>query len=516
MALSVNTSYAAGLNLPLINQARTMQKTIERISTGLRINSASDDPAGLAISTRLQSQVRGVNASIRNSLNGFSLLQTSEEAVAELQNLLTRMREVTVASLSETQGVQERETQQADMAELIQSAQNLVEQSSFNKKLLFDGNYLDQHLQIGESVEESLFISFQNLNPSYLGRRTVVESTSGVDTSSPLLDSDTFTINGVPIRESRASDDLLSSVDQAHSALAKAAAVNASSSDTGVFAYVLETRTDGQATLDAHLADPGDQIYGSSGAVQSVQMSGSTYLEINGAKISGFTVDDFDQGGNLVNAINDFTDETGVIAQLSNSYELVLRAPDGRNIALNYFGDNNGLTLEARIGLKSGNEADDGAANGGYAYGGGIRLESLHMIDAHFGIEVNAYIGDLVGDYNHDQGYLFASQEENSVQRISLDTARNRTQALKTIDVAMDQLIAQRSFLGGLLSRLEHNMNVLQGRFFEVSAAYSRVIDADLADETSKLALQQLKSKSLNLVAQESKDLEVQLLELLK
>ena len=519
MALSVNTSYAAGLNIPLVNQARAMHTTIERLSTGLRINSASDDPTGLTVSTRLQSRLRGVNAAIRNSLNGFSLFQTGEEALAELQNVLIAMRETTVASMSETLGTQDRDTLQLQMSELIKSAQTIVDQSTFNDKFLFDGNYRDQHLQLGESIDESLYVSFQNLNTSYLGRRTVVESSSGVDTSGRLIDGDSFTINGVSIRESQAEDDLVSTAANNASAIAKAAAINASSQETGVFAFVTATRTDAQATLNEHISEPGEQVLGSASAVQSIQLSGSTYIEINGAKISGFMVEDFDYNGNLVNAINDHTDQTGVYAELSNSYELVLVAPDGRNIALNYFGANEGLTLESRIGLKSGNE--EGAsgpefANGGQAYGGGIRLESLNMIDANFGVEVNAYVGDLVGDYSHDQGYLFASQEENSVKNIAIDTARNRTQALKSIDVALDQLISQRSFMGGFLSRLEHNMNLLQGRFLEVNAAYSRVVDADIADEATKYALQQLQSQALASVAKESQALDVQLLDLLK
>jgi flagellin len=518
MALSVNTSYASGLNVPLVNQARAMQKTIERLSSGLRINTAADDPAGLTISTRLQSQVRGVNASIRNSLNGFSLFQTGEEALAELQTVLIKMREVTVQSMNDTNNTQDRVILQEEINELVKSASAIVDQSSFNQKMLFDGTYRDQHLQLGESVEESLFVSFQNLTTSYLGRRTVVESSSGVDTAEILIAGEVFTINGEVIRESSATDDLVSTVDNHTSAIAKVAAINASAEKTGVIAYATETRTDGQATLDAFVSDPGDQVYGNTGAVQSIQLSGGTYLEINGAKISGFTVQDLDQDGDLVNAINDFTDETGVYAELNNNYELVLSAPDGRNIALNYFGGgaDEGRTLESRIGLKSGNEIEDNAANNGFAYGGGVRLESLNLIDVDFAGEVNTAIGDLAGDYLHSGVQLFATEEENAIKRIALDSERNRTQALKTIDVALDQLNTQRSFLGGLQSRLEHNMNVLEERFLAVSAAYSRVVDADIADETAKLALQQVQSKAFMSVVKEAKDLDAQLLDLLK
>ena len=216
-------------------------------------------------------------------------------------------------------------------------------------------------------------------------------------------------------------------MDNENSAIAKAAAINSLSAETGVKAYATETRTDNQATLNAYV---GEQIYGATGAVQSVELTGSTYIQINGVKIGGFTVQDSDNDQELVKAINDVTSETGVSAELNSSQELVLVAPDGRNIALDYYGDANGITLESLIGLKSGNEIADNAAQNGYAYGGGITLESLYTIEIDFGADVNTAVGDLVGDYTHSNLALFGATEDTSLSQLSLSSREGRDLSL--------------------------------------------------------------------------------------
>ena len=492
--------------------SQQIQQSIERLSSGKKINHASDNVAASAISTRLESQLRGISAAVRNSQDAFSLAQTGESTLGDMQTQIFRLRELTLQALNNTVSDKDLETLEGEMNQIVEAMEGAVTGASFNKKTLFDGTFSAQKVQLGSSVEESLFVSLQDLRTSFLGRRTVVESTSGVDTSGRLLDGDTFTLNGIAINESQASHDRVSSVDAANSAIAKAAAINALSSQTGVKAYVTETRTDGQATLNAYL---GLQTFGSTGAVQGVNLTGSTYLEINGVQIGGFTVSDRDRDESLVNSINEITDQTGVYAELNSSQELVLVAPDGRNIALNYYGDGDGKSLEALIGLMSGNDSTDPAANNGYAYGGGLRLESLYTIEANFGVEVNTVVGDLVGDYTHSQSTFFVATEETAISQLSLASRADRVQALKTIDTALEQISSQRAFLGALQARLESSMNSLHQRYDAVSATVGRVMDADFSEETSNLALHQIKLNALASVMQRTPGLQEQLVSLL-
>ena len=294
--------------------------------------------------------------------------------------------------------------------------------------------------------------------------------------------------------------------------IAKAAAINAHSVETGVTAYVTETRTDAQSTLNTHL---GEQVFGNTSSIQAVSLTGSTYVEINDVKIGGFTVEARDQTGDLVNAINDMTEKTGVYAELDTQSQLVLIAPDGRNIELNYYGDNDGLNLESLIGLKSGNEIADGAANDGTPYGGGVRLESLYTIDADFDVEVNAVLGDLAHDYSHSHRSLFFADDSTALANMSLGSSKLRNRALKTIDTALEQISSQRSFIGGIQARLESNTQTLHQKYESISAAHGRIVDADFAEEISHLTLHRIKLDALASLMQRSPDISTQLLKLL-
>ena len=501
MSYSTHSLISTSSNQLMWRQSsQQLQQSIERLSSGLRINSARDDAAGLSISTRLKSQIRGINAAIRNNLDGFSMLQTSEGALNEIQTLIMRQRDLTVQSLNGTLNDQELETIEEELKEITQSIQEAVNQSTFNQAHLFDGTYKAKRLQIGSTIDDSLFVSLQNMSTSFLGRRTIFISSSGVDTSSSLLDaSDTLLLNGISIRDSSAADDLKSTHDIAGSAIAKAAAINAYQDQTGVTAVVTETRSDNQAALNTGAY--GEQVFGSTGSIQAVTLTGSTYMEINGVKIGGLTIQDFDQDGSLVNAINDVEAQTGVIAELNSRSELVLIAKDGRNVQVDYYGidslgTDSGLDVESLIGLRSGNESGSGEAHEGYAYGGGIRLESLYTIDADFGIAVNASLGDFVGDYEHEDGAVLAVSEEHAIKNISLTTQELRNRALKTLDTALEQISSQRAFIGGMLARLENNTHTLQNNYEQLSAGYSRIVDTDIAEEISRYTLHQIKREA--------------------
>ncbi|MAD60280.1 MAG: hypothetical protein CMH49_02040 [Myxococcales bacterium] len=513
MVTSIQFSQAtSAIQSEFRSHTQTIQRSLERLSTGKKINHARDNVAASAINTRLESQLRGISAAVRNSQDAFSLAQTGEATIGEMQNQLYRLRELTLQSQNDTISQRDLETIEKEVFDIVQALEGVVSGARFNQKSLFDGSFKGQQLQLGANVEDSLFVSLQDLRTSFLGRRTLVKSSSGVDTSSRLLDGDIFLLNGVSVRESQASDDQVSVIDGANSAIAKAAAINAVARQTGVTAYVTETRTDVQDTLNTYL---GAQTFGATGAVQEVTLTGSTYIEVNHVKIGGFTVQDNDHHKDLVNAINDVTEETGVYAELNSRQELVLVASDGRNIALDYYGDRNGRDLETLIGLKSGNDHTEGSAHNGYAYGGGLRLESLYTIEADFGVEVNTVVGDLVGDYQHSNQSLFAANESSALSQLSLGSRSDRDQALETIDTAIEQITSQRSFLGGVQSRLESNVNSLHQRYEAVSATISRVVDVDFAEEASQLTLHQIKLNALASVMQRSPELNEQIVSLL-
>ena len=142
MSIVVNTNVAS------LNAQRNLYKTVgllnrslQRLSSGLRINSAKDDAAGLAISDRMTSQIRGLNMAVKNANDGISLAQTTEGAMQEMTNALQRIRELAVQSLNATNSPSDRESLNAEVSQLVSEFDRIANQTSFNNKKLLDGDF---------------------------------------------------------------------------------------------------------------------------------------------------------------------------------------------------------------------------------------------------------------------------------------------------------------------------------------------------------------------------------------
>lgn len=500
MVLSVNSSIKSGQARSFINQHETnIVQSIERLSSGLRINSAADDVAGLGIAVRVQSQVTGIQAAVKNTQEGISFAQTGDGALREVEQMLQSMRELVVQSLNTTNNVADRESIQKEIDAMKGAIEANLGRVNYNNNGIFNGDFNNKYFQIGRDSSSALSISINKLDTKQLGSRISLKGTSGVDTSFSLLDTangaQQLTINGFDIRESNATDDQLSTVDNANSAIAKAAAINASFDLTGVRATVLATRTDQQVTLDAEV---GPGVYGNSGSIQAVSLTANTYITINNVDISGFTIQNNDADGKLVSAINAHFDETGVYAQLNSNSELVLIASDGRNIMLDYEGDATGNNLETLIGLRDGN---------GIAYGGQIMLESDEAVSINFDSDINSFLGDLVGNYGHSSLANFSPNQDQALHKLDVTDASNRQHALNTLDRALAQISDERSFFGALINRFSHTVASLENEKVNLESMKSHIQDTDFGYESARLALNQIRlNASVSMLAQSNVD----------
>ncbi|QOJ08432.1 flagellin domain-containing protein [Nitrosomonas sp. H1_AOB3] len=134
----------------------SLSTALQRLSSGLRINSAKDDAAGLAISERMTSQIRGMNQAARNANDGISLAQTAEGALVEIGNNLQRIRELAVQSANATNSEDDREALQKEVTQLIDEIQRVGEQTSFNGTKLLDGSFASQIFQVGANEGETI------------------------------------------------------------------------------------------------------------------------------------------------------------------------------------------------------------------------------------------------------------------------------------------------------------------------------------------------------------------------
>ncbi|TAK54334.1 MAG: flagellin FliC [Gammaproteobacteria bacterium] len=137
----------------------SLATALQRLSSGLRINSAKDDAAGLAISERFTAQIRGLNQAVRNANDGISLAQTAEGALAEVTNNLQRIRELAVQSANATNSASDRASLQAEVDQLIEEIDRVAGQTSFNGTALLDGSFTSAVFQVGANEGETITVS---------------------------------------------------------------------------------------------------------------------------------------------------------------------------------------------------------------------------------------------------------------------------------------------------------------------------------------------------------------------
>ena len=170
MALRINTNLAAlNAHRQLTANDSTLNKSLEKLSSGLRINTAADDAAGLAISQKMLGQVRGLDQAQRNAQDGISMLQTAEGGLSETQNILQRMRELAVQAATGSMSTSNRKALQAELDQLIAEVDNVARTTNFNGIKLLDGTSAPVFLQTGVREGDQVQISIVDVRPKSLG-----------------------------------------------------------------------------------------------------------------------------------------------------------------------------------------------------------------------------------------------------------------------------------------------------------------------------------------------------------
>jgi flagellin len=342
-------------NISSLNAQRNLDKSqsanqqaLQRLSSGLRINSAKDDAAGLAISTRFTSQINGLNVAVRNAGDGIALAQTAEGALGSMNDSLQRIRELSVQSANATNSDVDRDALQAEVGQLVAEITRTSEETDFNGRKLLDGSF-SASFQVGANAGQTIDVSIGELTSDKLGSSSQAGvSSQGTDAK---LGNGDLVINGENIRASVSGDDSKSFEGKEYSGIAKAAAINESSVETGVRATV-----DENVALGADMSD------------QATITPDTATITLNGVDIglqSTANSSDADKAatrGSVIQAINAKAEQTGVTAtDGGNDGGVVLTAADGRNITLtsdSTIDDVNDLTI---FGLADSDTAATGA-----------------------------------------------------------------------------------------------------------------------------------------------------------
>jgi len=492
MAMVINS------NIMSLNAQRNLGKTssslatsMQRLSSGLRINSAKDDAAGLAISNRMSTQIRGLTQAIRNANDGVSMAQTAEGAMQEITNNLQRIRELAVQSANGSNSASDRAALNNEVTQLVAEVQRTATTTTFNGVNVLNGTFTNQTLQVGSESGETIAFSVANMQTTALGvgsTSAYATSISGTEVGSTAMTTGSITLNGHNV--GTAADDGVSldgtlsvattvSVDAAASGIAVANAINAVSSDTGVTAVVNATTVTGTAVT----------TFGTAISAGDININGVDIGAILAATSAAA------RGSDVAAAINAVSDQTGVTATFSTTTGAVaLEASDGRNITIE-----TGATTSTITASVSGLSVSGASAAAATTTRSTVDLSSTSSAGITIGGSAETTAGLSTGS-----GYTAATVTVGAgVSSLDISTAAGATAALDIIDAALTRVDGERASLGAIQNRLESTMSNLGSITENVSAARSRVRDADFAAETAAMTRAQiLQQAGVSMLAQ--------------
>ena len=474
-------------NIPSLNAQRnlnnaqgTLSTSLQRLSSGLRINSAKDDAAGLSISERMTAQIRGLNQAVRNANDGVSLAQTAEGSLNGMSDILQRMRELAVQSANETNSASDRAALQGEVANLTAELDRLAQTTQFNGRNLLDGTFTYAQFQVGANANQTITATSSNFRTNSYGSYRMGSLTQGDDTNNTargdLIKGGTetnltstvaaatriaggnFTLNG-----SLGS----ATVTYAAGATAKttAAAVNAKTAQTGVTATATtEIQTESWVA----------------GGTYSFNVTSDNTSAVTVAFTVGAVVNS-DGLSAAVNAFNDVSSKTGVNARVDDSgTKVIMTNAAGNSITLVSGAGTSSVDITSFTGANGGNTTTLSAGNTA-VIDGEIILDSDRSFSVSAASNTTDWFSAATG--------AAQSQTVNQADVGSKDAA-NRTIAM--IDGALQNVSAQRARYGALQSRFENAISNLSTTSENLSGARSRIRDADFAQETANLTRAQI------------------------
>jgi flagellin len=485
MALVINTNVGS-LNAQrnLSTSGADLATSLQRLSSGLRINSAKDDAAGLAIVERFTSQIRGLNQAARNANDGISLAQTAEGALAEVTNNLQRIRELSVQSLNATNSASDRAAIDQEVQQLKSEIERSASSAAFNGVKLLDGSFTSQIFQVGANSGDSITVSsIASSKTAALGQYSL--TADGTITGNVVGAS--ATVNGVTAAVA-GTGFTISVGGTATSAITYAANSGADAIATAI------NSAGGSLGLTATASN--------SATISALSGAGTVTFTLNGQAVSAVVSDQNDLGS-VVSAINGVAGTTGVTATYtsnSSKASITLSTTDGRNIGLGAFASTGGATESVSFG---GTTLTEGGTIAGIKTGT-IALSSAKTIST---ANASAEVFVAAGTNNAS----FASLAAGDVT-----TVANASSMLSVVDAALASVSSSRAQLGAYQNRFQSAIASIQTTAENLTASRSRIQDTDFAAETANLTRAQILQQAGTAMVAQANALPQQVLTLLQ
>ncbi|MGR5184061.1 flagellin [Photobacterium damselae] len=472
MAVTVNTNVSAMTAQRYLNSASNgVASSMEKLSSGLRINSAKDDAAGLQISNRLTSQTNGLNVAMRNANDGISMSQTAEGAMQETTNMLQRMRDLSLQSANGSNSEDDRKALQKEVSALQTEMTRIADTTTFGGQNLLDGSFGSKDFQIGSNANETISLSLKDTRASQLGNSSSNLEAGGLSAfgTANAVKAQNLTIQG----EDGTSTAAIAAGDSAEKV---AASINKESSKTGVKAEAFTGVKLDNLTLDA----AGDN---------TLSIGGKSYNMPTGSDLSSLT-----------EKINADSDDTGIKATLNDDGSLDLVSDAGGDIDITAGGTTTNFTLDLT-------ELNADMTTTGGATATVDNTTKTQRLTGQVELTSNGTASNtlsVTSDHATAADQIKAGAvKNNSVAGIDITSATGAQSAISVIDAAISQIDEQRSDLGAFQNRMNHTLNNLTNINENVNASNSRIKDVDFAKETTNMTKNQiLQQASTSILAQ--------------
>lgn len=481
MALVINSNIASlATQRALTETQKDSSVSLERLSSGLRINSARDDAAGLAISNRFTAQINGLTAAMRNANDGISMLQTADGALSEITDNLQRMRELAVQAANGTNQATDRDALDAELQQLVAEIERVADSTQFNGNTLFDGTFTSD-IQVGaDNAVTDAFNQITVGTNSFIDAQTATLGTTGTTTISETL-SAARGVTGLT------SGDLL-----VNGVNVGAVSLGGTGSYAANLAQAIENAdSDVVATVGTSTLDMGTDL----GAWTDESTGDDISMTINGIDI----LENYDSTATALSA--------AVMDAAIDSKQSELAAAgitytgDVANGTLSFTrADGGNIVLTNTIANTAGTA---GFANNTFAATGTDRGFGDVTLTSDFEIVLGTSGGTIANAGTTAQTVSSGTATGTALTSIDLQNAGNSQTALTSIDSALNTVNLARSNIGAEYSRLDSVSSNLASTVENYSAARSRIQDADFAVESANLARTQvLQQAGISVLAQ--------------
>ncbi|WP_318441167.1 flagellin [Photobacterium leiognathi] len=493
MAITINTNVTAMTAQRNLNSASSsVADSMQKLSSGLRINSAKDDAAGLQISNRLTNQTNGLNVAMRNANDGVSMAQTAEGAMQESTTIMERMRELALQSANGSNSDKDREAMQKEMGQLQAEMNRIADTTSFGGQNLLDGSFGEKSFQIGANSNETqslelMDVSSHSLGRSYSGVADVTKALADEFEAGTSTGDKTFSLklgdteHKIEVTKDMTAEDLQNKLNN----------------------------IDGISNIKVTNGDVEGKA--AEAAVQATQtLSGvSTAVKGMGLTIAGLdnkvAVAKDDTNQDIVDAINaEITatennaagSTTGMKAELDKDGNILVTGKDDGtqlDIKADFVANAAGDTITIGATKVDGAAAAVPAAGETTTNGAAAKPEvagtfDIDLSNAKFDVGIETY--SLNG--GADEAVNTGTVTTESVASLDLSTAEGAQNAIDVLDAAMEQVDDKRAEIGAFQNRMNHTMSNLANINENVNASNSRIKDVDFASETINMTKGQI------------------------